>query len=140
MEHRSATMPLILPCNLTGRYKAIKNTFFHSFCLHFHAEYSTIPFGRIIMATLQVRDIDSRLYNALRAKAKADHRSVSQEVVYILEDHLSKTSIDSKSQSQLFLGLTNAWTGPESAADIIKIIKNSNINSERFSNKHVTFD
>jgi plasmid stability protein len=92
------------------------------------------------MATLQVRDIDSKLYNALRAKAKADHRSVSQEVVHIIEDHLSKTNLDAESQSRMFLGLTNAWIGPETAEEIIKNIKQSNVNSERYKDKHVTFD
>ncbi|MEW5814047.1 MAG: antitoxin, partial [Spirochaetota bacterium] len=37
------------------------------------------------MANLQVRDIDDRLYTVLKQRARAKHRSLSQEVVHIIE-------------------------------------------------------
>jgi len=41
------------------------------------------------MAILQVRDIDDRLYDTLKQRAHIDNRSISQEVISILEKHLS---------------------------------------------------
>lgn len=35
------------------------------------------------MATLQVKGMNDRLYESLKARAEADRRSVSQEVVYV---------------------------------------------------------
>ena len=43
------------------------------------------------MATLQVRDIDDRVYKELKQRAKSKHRSLSQEVAYIIEEYLSAT-------------------------------------------------
>ena len=95
--------------------------------------------GETKMATLQVRDIDSRLYEALRARAHADHRSVSQEVVSILEDHLSRTSPTSQRQTDLFLGLSGSWSGTETAEELVSSIKKRRKNSSRFGGKGVSF-
>ena len=40
------------------------------------------------MATLQVRDIDNELYELLKKRAAGERRSISQEVVRILEYHI----------------------------------------------------
>ena len=37
------------------------------------------------MATLSIKNLSDRLYRKLRARAKKQHRSVAQEVTYILE-------------------------------------------------------
>jgi len=92
------------------------------------------------MATLQVRDIDNRLYDALRARARAEHRSLSQEVVFILEDHLARTAPDSQRQTELFLGLSGAWSGSETAEELVASIRKSRKNSTRFGGKVVSFD
>ena len=42
------------------------------------------------MANLQVRGIEDRLYEALRARAELDNRSISQEVVTIIEQFLAR--------------------------------------------------
>jgi plasmid stability protein len=92
------------------------------------------------MATLQVRDIDDRLYEALRARARSEHRSVSQEVVFIIEDHLSKSTPSSQKQTELFLCLTGAWEGSESAEQLVASIRKNRKNSNRFGGKRVSFD
>jgi plasmid stability protein len=92
------------------------------------------------MATLQVRDIDDRLYEALRARARSEHRSVSQEVISIIEDHLSKSTHGSQKQTELFLGLTGSWEGTESAEQLIATLKKNRKNSDRFGGKRVSFD
>ena len=92
------------------------------------------------MANLQVRDIDDRLYSALKNRAKARHRSLSQEVVHIIEEYLSRPAMDPKRQSELFLELSNAWTGPETAEEIIGMIRKSRRESTRFRKDHELFD
>jgi plasmid stability protein len=84
------------------------------------------------MANLQVRDIDDRIYNALKQRAKHKHRSLSQEVAHIIEDYLSRPTTDSKKQSEMLLELSGAWEGPESATQIIKTIRKGRAESGRF--------
>jgi plasmid stability protein len=92
------------------------------------------------MATLQVRDIDDRVYNALKQRAKSRHRSLSQEVAYIIEEYLSRPPADFKKQSELLLELSGSWEGPETAGEIIQTIRNSRVESRRFRNTNGLFD
>lgn len=64
------------------------------------------------MATLQVKGIDDRLYEALRRRAISDHRSISQEVVHIISDYLSKPR-DGQGATAEFLELCGAWESEE---------------------------
>ncbi len=41
------------------------------------------------MATLQVKGMDDALYEGLKRRAELKHRSVSQEVVHLIESHLN---------------------------------------------------
>jgi len=92
------------------------------------------------MATLQVRDIDDRVYNALKQRAKSKHRSLSQEVVSIIEDYLSRPLMDSRKQTEMLLDIAGAWQGTESAEAIIGSIRKSRIESNRFRKHHGVFD
>ena len=92
------------------------------------------------MATLQVRDIDDQMYDALKERAKRQHRSLSQEVVHIIEDYLSRPNMDSIKQSELFLQLMGAWQGPESANEILTSIRRGRVESKRFKASHGLFD
>ena len=49
------------------------------------------------MAMLQVRDMDDRLYERLKFVAKLDNRSISQQVVTILQGYF--TSVHSKTKN-----------------------------------------
>ncbi len=92
------------------------------------------------MATLQVRDIDDRVYKELRERAKSKHRSLSQEVAHIIEEYLSRPAGDYKKQSELLLELSGSWEGPETAKEIISSIRKSRKNSKRFGKANVLFD
>lgn len=50
------------------------------------------------MAILQVRDIDNNLYNSLKISAKMQNRSVSQEVITIIETYLNSSQKNKKMQ------------------------------------------
>ena len=86
------------------------------------------------MAVLQVRDIDDGLYENLKAIAKNDHRSISQEVVAILEEHLKSPQKGRRiSQTDEFLALS--WSGSETAEAIVKTARSQRRQSERFGAK-----
>ena len=64
---------------------------------------SSILSLEITMATLQVRDIDDRLYKYLKTSAKLKNRSISQEVITIIKS----TSITHK--TLLGMQQKNSW-------------------------------
>ena len=74
------------------------------------------------MATMQVKSMDDQLYNALKIKAKADNRSLSQQVVMILKEYLSKPDKKLQHQTDEFLDLAGSWRDDKSAETIIKDI------------------
>ena len=93
------------------------------------------------MATLQVRDIDDRLYKYLKTSAKLKNRSISQEVITIIQDHLNSSQNPASNATKEFLSLSGAWKDDRSAADIVKDIQKHRINSSsRFGDKNGVFD
>ena len=92
------------------------------------------------MAILQVRDIDDRLYASLKEMAKSENRSLSQEVIFILEKYLSNPFLFKGNTTRNFLSLSESWDDDRSAAEIISEIKNHRKNSDRFGAGNVLFD
>jgi plasmid stability protein len=92
------------------------------------------------MANLQVKDIDDNLYTALKTRAKNKHRSLSQEVIRLIEEYLNQpddTRIDSTRQ---FLTLSWASEKDESADDLIAQIKRDRKESAKFKRQKNVFD
>lgn len=92
------------------------------------------------MATLQVRDIDDRLYNSLKVSAKMQNRSVSQEVITIIQNHLNSTQKPYNNATLEFLSLEGAWKDDRKAEEIIQEIKTGRSTSHRFGVKNGLFD
>ena len=92
------------------------------------------------MAILQVREIDDRLYASLKAIAKSQNRSISQEVISILEKDLSTPAVYKNNPTREFIALSGAWEDERNADEIIDSIKRSRKNSERFKKENVLFD
>jgi|APSaa5957512622_1039677.scaffolds.fasta_scaffold08940_4 hypothetical protein len=80
--------------------------------------YKKIKNEEVHMATMQIKSIDDQLYNALKIKAKADNRSLSQQVVMILKEYLSKPDPRLQHQTDEFLKLAGSWKNDESAEKI----------------------
>jgi len=88
------------------------------------------------MATLQVRAMDDRLYEALGRRATMDNRSISQEVVMIVKEYLSVPDIHHKRKTESFLELAGSWHDEKSADEIISELGKSRQNSaSRFKEK-----
>jgi plasmid stability protein len=86
------------------------------------------------MATLQVRSIDDQLYEALGKLAARDHRSISQEVVAILKDHLSQPvrHTTAVTITEEFLSLCGTWQEDRSAEEIADEIRAHRQSATRF--------
>ncbi|OGP82685.1 MAG: antitoxin [Deltaproteobacteria bacterium RBG_16_54_11] len=92
------------------------------------------------MAILQVRDIDDRLYASLKKLAHSENRSLSQEVISILEKYLSNPALFKNNPTREFLSLSTSWEDDRTADEIIADIKKNRRNSKRFGVEHVVFD
>jgi plasmid stability protein len=92
------------------------------------------------MATLQVRDIDDRLYNFLKTSAKLQNRSISQEVVTIIQNYLNSSKTTSTNATLEFLSLTGAWKEEKTAEQIVKDIRKGRKQSKRFGENDGLFD
>ncbi len=92
------------------------------------------------MATLQVRDIDDRLYDFLKVSAKMQNRSISQEVITIIQTYLNSDQKQNKNATLEFLSLEGAWIDERNAEEIAKDIKQNRNQSSRFEAKNGIFD
>jgi plasmid stability protein len=92
------------------------------------------------MANLQVKDIDDRLYILLREKARSENRSISQEVITILEDYLANPASYRPNPTREFLSLSGAWEDDRSAEKIISDIRKQRKSGKRFGRDNVLFD
>ncbi len=92
------------------------------------------------MANLQVRDIDEKLYSSLRNLATNEKRSISQEVIYILQKYLSTPKSFDLNPTDDFLQLSGSWDDERNAEEIIKDIEDNRKNSARFGSNNELFD
>ncbi len=84
------------------------------------------------MATLQVKGIDDRLYAALGVRAAADKRSISQEVVFMIEEFLSRSPSDHRAATSSALELAGSWDDGRSPDQIVSDLRKARRNGRRF--------
>jgi hypothetical protein len=65
------------------------------------------------MVTLQIRDIDNRLYKTLKRYAQQKHRSLSQQLVRILEHNLPDSRHSAIDATKEFLQAERLMAGQE---------------------------
>ncbi|MBQ2081645.1 MAG: antitoxin [Treponema sp.] len=92
------------------------------------------------MAVLQVRDIDDRLYDRLKFAAKIDNRSISQQVITILQNYFTSVPVKPKNATEEFLKLAGSWEDSRTTDEIIDDIYGSRVNSTRFEALDGIFD
>ena len=92
------------------------------------------------MAMLQVRDLDDRLYDRLRFAAKIDNRSISQQVVTILQNYFTSIPVKTKNATEEFLKLAGSWEDSRTTDEIVDDIYSSRLNSTRFEALDGIFD
>jgi hypothetical protein len=87
------------------------------------------------MANLQIKGMDDDLYLEIKHMAKEEHRSVSQQILYITKLFLSKrkTIEQLKTPAELLLGLAGSWEDKRPAEEIIAEIRAARKSSTRLS-------
>jgi hypothetical protein len=91
--------------------------------------------GATLMANLQIKGMDDDLYLEIKHMAKDEHRSVSQQILYITKLFLAKrkTIEHLKTPAEVLLGLAGSWADERPAEEIIAEIKAARKSSIRLS-------
>lgn len=87
------------------------------------------------MANLQIKGIDDRLYDTIKKLAASENRSVSQEILFLVKEHVAKRKQTSavRTPAQVLLDLSGSWADDRSADVIIAEIKTARKNSGKRS-------
>lgn len=77
------------------------------------------------MANLQIKGIDDEFYNDIKRMAKAENRSVSQQVLTLLKEYVAKKGKISKisTPADVLLKLSGSWIDDRGADEIIGQIR-----------------
>jgi hypothetical protein len=87
------------------------------------------------MGNLQIKGIDDDLYREIREMAKDEHRSVSQQILYMTKLFLTKrkASGQGKTSAEILLELAGSWDDERPAEEIIAEIREARKSSARLS-------
>ena len=77
------------------------------------------------MANLQIKGMDDRLYDTIKKLAASENRSVSQEILFLVKEHVAKRKQTAavRTPAQVLLDLSGSWMDDRSADVIIAEIK-----------------
>jgi len=77
------------------------------------------------MANLQIKGIDNDFYLQIKKMAASESRSVSQQVLFLIKEHLGKKKkIKSiKTPAEVLLELSGSWQDNKNPEEIINEIK-----------------
>ncbi|MCH7732221.1 MAG: hypothetical protein IIB44_06860 [Candidatus Marinimicrobia bacterium] len=87
------------------------------------------------MANLQIKGIDDKFYSQIKEMATSENRSVSQQVLFLIKEYLTKENQikNLKTPAQTLLELSGSWIDSKKADEIIKDLKKSRSNSRKLS-------
>ena len=87
------------------------------------------------MANLQIKGMDDRLYDTIKKLAASENRSVSQEILFLVKEHVAKRKRTAavRTPAQVLLDLSGSWVDDKSADAIIAEIKAARKNSRKLS-------
>ena len=87
------------------------------------------------MANLQIKGMDDRLYDTIKKLAASENRSVSQEILFLVKEHVAKRKRTAavRTPAQVLLDLSGSWVDDRSADAIIAEIKTARKNSRKLS-------
>ena len=85
------------------------------------------------MANLQIKGIQDGLYAEIKAMAAAENRSLSQQVLFLVKEYLSKRRhlAEVKPPAQVLLELSGSWEDKRSADEILDEMKSARKNSTK---------
>ena len=85
------------------------------------------------MANLQIKGIDDDIYAHLKALAASEHRSVSQQVLFLVRAYLARTNHmgQIKTPAEVLLELFGSWDDPREAHQIIEDLRSARKSSKK---------
>jgi plasmid stability protein len=85
------------------------------------------------MANLQIKGIDDGVYAHLKALAASEHRSVSQQVLFLVRAYLARAShMDQiKTPAEVLLELSGSWEDPREPQEIVEDLRSARKNSKK---------
>jgi predicted CopG family antitoxin len=85
------------------------------------------------MANLQIKGVDDRVYEELKALAAKENRSLSQQVLFLIRQLLSRRRAfeTSKSGADVLLELSGSWQDSRQPDDIVADIRKARKNSKK---------
>ena len=88
------------------------------------------------MANLQIKGIDNDFYSQIKKMAASESRSVSQQVLFLIKEHLSKKKqVKSiKTPAAVLLELSGSWKDSKKPEEIINEIKLVRKSSKKLKN------
>ena len=87
------------------------------------------------MANLQIKGIQDELYDEIKKLASAENRSVSQQVLFLIKEYLTRRKYlkTLKSPAQVLLELCGSWDDERQAEEIIAEIKGGRKGSKKLA-------
>ena len=85
------------------------------------------------MSNLQIKGIDERLYQELKQLAADENRSVSQQVLFLVRNHLAQNrrSPEAGTAAQTLLALAGSWEDSRPAEEIVRDLRSGRRSSRR---------
>jgi len=85
------------------------------------------------MSNLQIKGIDERLYQELKKQAADQNRSVSQQVLFLIRNHLAQRNKanGSEAAAQTLLMMAGSWDDSRSADEMVADIKSARRSSRK---------
>ncbi len=87
------------------------------------------------MANLQIKGIQDALYAKIKELAAAENRSVSQQILFLVKEHLGKRRHirGLKPPAQVLLELSGSWEDDRGAEQIVREIKSARKSSRKLA-------
>lgn len=113
----------------TEKYEKFVLDNFHEISIMFHE----IDLEDSVMSNLQIKGIDEDLYAQIKEMARAENRSLSQQILYLAKEYMTKQKqIRSvKTPAQVLLELSGSWYDDRGSEEIIQEIKKGRRNSRK---------
>jgi len=83
------------------------------------------------MSNLQIKGIEESLYTQIKELAVIEHRSISQQVLFLIKDYLArgKPLRTTKTPAQVLLELSGSWEDKRAPEEIVAQIRRARKNS-----------
>jgi plasmid stability protein len=86
------------------------------------------------MSNLQIKGIDDRLYQELKKRAADENRSISQQVLYLIRNHLATRRHPDRVETaaQTLISLAGSWEDARTGEEIVQDLRRSRRSSMKF--------